>query len=264
MDNRRQSRLIAFLALLAGFAIAGVAAWQFQKNPSSPNNRAVLVGVAVFLIVDIIVIATFLGVRASKNRRKEWEAKADTLGDAVDLDFNHEPPKEFHHDFLFLPEIKKSGKTNHLATGEIAGRQATFFEHAYVVSTGETTYTVSHCVYTTDAPHWPDLTVRMRNLFSQFFFKLGRRKGLLLDDPKFNLAFVVECDDEPFAVTILTPAIQTFMLEKPTVRWRITQGRVFLIYRGALKLDRMPSAVDRLSRFWSHVPPEVEAWQSLP
>lgn len=261
MNDRRQTRLIAFLALLAGLMIAGAVAWILQQNPGAPNNRAIMAGVAVFVIVDFIVILAILLTRASKRRREEWQEKADTLGDAIDLDFDHEPPKEYHKGFLFLPEIKKSGKTNHLATGEIAGRPALFFEHSYVVSTGQTTYTVSHCVYATDAPDWPELHVAPRHAISRLFFKLGRRKGLLLDDPRFNLAFVVDCDDEPFAVTILTPKMQAFMIEKPTVRWRILKGRVHLVYRGPLKLDRMPSSVDRMSRFWSHVPPEVEGWQ---
>jgi len=262
MHTRRQFRIIAMLSLFTALAIGAVVIWQYQQHPVAPTQRWIYIGVGAFLLIDVLAVIIFLGVRAAKQRREEWQEKADALGDAIDLDFDHEPPKEFHRDFLYLPEIKKSGKTNHLARGEIAGRPALFFEHAYVVSTGETTYTVSHSVYATDAPGWPELTVRPRNLFSQFFFKLGRRKGLLLDEPKFNLAFVVECDDEPFAVTILPPVMQVFMLENPTARWRITHGKVFLIYRGPLKLDRMPASVDRMSRFWSHVPPEVEAWQA--
>ena len=71
---------------------------------------------------------------------------------------------------------------------------------------------------------------------------------------------MVGADDEAFAVTLLSPEMQSFLLEKPEVRWRIRNGEVCLIYSGDLKPARIGASIDRLRRFWSLVPPELDAW----
>ena len=256
--KRRAITIAAVIIVVMGIAL--IIAARAGQTPSIQGNRGLFFAIAASVLVAVVSVIILIA-RAQKRRTKQWRERADTLGDSIDLDFEHDPPKHFHRDFTFLPEIKKSGKTNHLARGSIAGRTAIFFEHSYVVSTGQHTTTVFHCVYATEAPDWPLLSVTPRGPFSKLFRKLGRRKGLLLDDPNFNHAFIVRCDDEPFAVTLLTPEMQRFMLEKTNTRWRITHEKIFLIYKGALKLKRMPVSVDRLARFWSHVPPEVEAWE---
>lgn len=257
MKNRAITIAVVIFVVMG---IALILAARAGQTPHIKGNRGLFFSIATIMLVAFVIVI-ILGVRASRHGARQWREKADTLGDSIDLDFDHDPPKHFHRDFTFLPEIKKSGKTNHLAHGSIAGRTAVFFEHSYVVSTGQHTTTVFHCVYTTQAPDWPRLSITPRGPFSKLFRKLGRRKGLLLDDPNFNHAFIVRCDDEPFAVTLLTPGMQRFMLEKTNVRWRITHEKIFLIYKGALKLKRMPVSVDRLARFWSNVPPEVETWE---
>lgn len=260
-----QRHRIAIVFVFIGLAAAVVASLFFKQNPGQTpqitGNALPLVSIGIAVATIIAVFVVVLAIRASKQRRGLWQEKADTLGDAIDLDFDHEPPKHFHRDFTYLPEIVKPGKTNRLARGAIADHPAVFFEHSRVVSTGESTYTIYHCVYATDAPEWPELSVTPRNIISKLLRKFGVRKGVLLDDPAFNQAFVVRCEDEPFAVTLLTPEMQSFMLEKTNTRWRCTHGKVFLIYKGGLKLDRMPVSVDRLARFWSHVPPQVQAWE---
>jgi hypothetical protein len=260
-----QRHRIAIFFVLAALVAALVAGRLFRQNPGRAPGAAgapwplIAIGIAVAVVFAVFVV--ILVIRASKQRNELWQQRADTLGDTIDLDFDHDPPKHFHRDFTFLPEIVKTGKTNRLARGVIADHPAVFFEHSRVVSTGETSHTIVHSVYATEAPDWPELGVTPRNIISKLLRHVGVRKGVLLDDPAFNHAFVVRCEDEPFAVTLLTPEMQAFMLGKTTSRWRCAHGRVFLIYKGALKLERMPVSVDRLARFWSHVPTEVQAWE---
>jgi len=264
MDNRKALIAIALLGALLAMAVAlfmaGGGGGPSPGALGSPQKQTFLLIVAVIGLIAIAFVVFYIRT-VSRVRRKDWQDRADAIGDAVNLDFEQDIPKNFHRDFTFLPEIKKSGKTSRLARGSIAGHAALFFEHYYVVSTGQTTQTIYHCVYSTEAPNWPQCSVTPRGPISKLLRKLGRRKGLLLDDPAFNDAYVVNCEDEPFAVTLLTPEMQRFMLEKTNTRWRILRGRVFLVYRGRLKLERMPVSVNRLERFWSHVPREVQAWE---
>jgi len=259
MENRKT---ILLFAVLSGLIAAAGTLFLIQNQP--PGLRS---GPGIYIIagaivgIGVLVVLIKLCIRESKRRKQAWLEKAEALEDIIELDFDHEPPRDFHREFTFLPEIGKSGKTNRLARGSIADREALFFERSYTQSTGQSTVTIYHCVYSAEAPNWPELSVTPRNPFSKFLRTLGRRKGLLLDDPDFNHAFVVKCEDEPFAVTLLTPEMQRFMLGNTATIWRITHNRVFLIYKGQLKLDRMPTSVDRLKRFWSFVPKEVEAWE---
>ncbi len=262
-----EKRKTIFIAmLLAATLAAAVGVFFATGSGQGPNvignsRKMTFIAVVAMILIAGFAVAILAERGVLQRRKKAWLEEADALDDTLTLDFNTDPPKEFHKDYVYLPEIKKSGKTHRLAQGTIANHNATFFEHRYVVSTGQSTHTVVHCVYAADAPAWPELSVTPRQPLSKLMRALGWRKGLLLDDPKFNQSFVVRCEDEPFAVTLLTPEMQQFMLGKLNARWRITHNKVFLIYRGALKLDRMPASIDRMATFWSHVPQQVEAWQ---
>ena len=86
------------------------------------------------------------------------------------------------------------------------------------------------------------------------------RLPLLLEDARFNHRFKIRTHDDDFAITLLTPEMQTFMLTKTTVRWRLGAGHVCLVYGGKLKPARMEASLDRLRGFWSNVPVELESW----
>jgi len=260
MEHRR----LIFVSTLIGLVIAGaVVLLVMGPGVGGPGRSATIpiVGLVVTAGLVMVVVFVMLAVRTHKRQQLRFRARAEELGESVGLKFDHDPEKGFHRRYTFLPEVKKSGKTTRLARGEIAGWPALFFEHSYIVSTGQTTVTVYHCVYATDAPNWPDVHVTPRHPLSKLLRAVGIRRGMLLDDPNFNHAFTVKTDDEPFAVTLLTPDVQRLMLENTRVRWRFTRERVFTVYKGQLKLDRMPLTIDRLERFWSLVPPEVRAWE---
>ena len=90
--------------------------------------------------------------------------------------------------------------------------------------------------------------------------KLGRQPRLAVENPVFNLRFKLKTDDDDFAIALLSPEMQEFMLTKTTAWWRLVGGRVFLIYSGTLKSARMASSLQRMRRFWELVAPELEAW----
>ncbi len=129
-----------------------------------------------------------------------------------------------------------------------------------MVSTGQTTVQVSHTIYAVEAPAWPATQIAARNWAGRLFRKLGRPTGLELDDPEFNRRFRLKTDDEDFAIALLSPEMQAFMLSKTSVKWRITPGRLCMIYNGTLKAGRMEASLQRLQRFWGLVPAELEAW----
>ncbi len=57
--------------------------------------------------------------------------------------------------------------------------------------------------------------------------------------------FKVKASDEDFALMLLSPMMQQFLVEKTNVTWHLNQGRVCLVYNGSLKFDRLEASVRR-------------------
>ncbi len=188
--------------------------------------------------------------------------KRSAIEVAEDLGFSYRKKGEkgFAAGFSDLREIPKRSTIKHVIEGELDGRPLVAFESSYVVSTGQTTMVIAHTVYAAGAPDWPATHVTPRNFFARILMKLGRTRGLALENPDFNLRFKVKTDNEDFAIALLSPEMQAFLLEKTGARWRIGRGRVCLIYSGTLKAARIEASLDRMRRFWALVPPELEAW----
>jgi len=167
---------------------------------------------------------------------------------------------EFRARFNFLVAVPRGASIRHIYEGSLDGRPLEVFQSSYMVFTGQVMVQISHTIYTVEAPAWPATQIAARNWFGRLFRKLGRPTGLQLDDPEFNRRFRLKTDDEDFAIALLSPDMQAFMLSKMSVKWRITAGRLFMIYSGTLKADRMEVSLQRLRRFWELVPTELEAW----
>ncbi len=168
--------------------------------------------------------------------------------------------KQFRARFAHLGEVPRGATIKHVMAGHLDGRPAVFFEATYMVSTGQMVVPVAHTIYTVESPAWPATHVTPRNLFWRLAVKLGRQPRLAMENPAFNLRFKLKTDDDDFAIALLSPEMQEFMLTKTTARWRIVGSRVCLIYAGTLKSSRMESSLQRMRGFWELVAPELEAW----
>ncbi len=195
--------------------------------------------------------------RRGKGRKTaSHELDAERLG----LTYRGKGDKEFRSRFSFLVAVPRGASIRHVYEGLLDGRPIEVFQSSYMVSTGQTMVQVSHTIYAVEAPAWPATQIAARNWFGRLIHKLGRPRGLELDDPEFNRRFRLKTDDEDFAIALLSPDMQAFMLSKTSVKWRITPGRLCMIYNGTLKADRLEASLQRLQRFWALVPTELEAW----
>lgn len=162
--------------------------------------------------------------------------------------------------FRDLSEIPRNAKIRHVLQGVLDGRGLAILEASYMVYAGHTMMQVSNTVYAADAPAWPSTLLSPRGLFGRLAFRMGRASGLMLESQEFNARFVVKTDEDDFAIALLSPEMQAFMLTKTRVRWRIGGGRVCLIYEGGLKAGRIEASLHRMRTFWSLVPPELHEW----
>ncbi|MBL4590620.1 MAG: hypothetical protein JKY96_01535 [Phycisphaerales bacterium] len=118
---------------------------------------------------------------------------------------------------------------------------------------------VTEVYYAMPAPdEWPKVQVRARRgILARYNYKRGRRRGLMLDDENFNQAFKVTTSNEDFAIMLLSPAVQEYMLRKRTVDWSVGEGTIKLWYRGSLKKSRIKRAVERLVGFHELIAEEL-------
>ena len=219
--------------------------------PIPPLILAVLVS-AILGVAMWVVISR----RGKGPRRASRELKAQEFG----LTYKGKGDKEFRARFSFLAAVPRGASIRHVYEGSLDGRPIEVFQSSYMVSTGQAMVQISHTIYAVEAPAWPATQIAARNWFGRLFRKLRRPSGLELDDPEFNRRFRLKTDDEDFAIALLSPDMQAFMLSKTSVKWRITPGRLCMIYNGALNVDRMEASLQRLQRFWELVPTELESW----
>lgn len=219
----------------------------------------VLIAVAVAAIVGVIILVTAIR-RWERSRNAEGMASALNI-DVTDLEPIPEATKTLRARYADLPGLNKMRGTVKAAyRADLDGRRLTVFHHNFTTMAGNTPIVIDHTVYACDAPDWPTVKIAPRRLISRLAMKFGRASGLMVENERFNKTFWVGTDDEPFAVTLLSPQMQAFLLERRDLRWRIRAGEVALIYKGSLKPQRVGASIARLRRFWSLVPPELDAW----
>jgi len=219
--------------------------------------------IAAVLVLGVVAIVLLLMiVRGATNaaRRRRTETLTNALGDFEAIpDAN----KALRKRYADLPGLSRAGGRIRAAyRAELDGRALTIFHHNLTTAAGNTPIVIDHTVYACEAPAWPTMTIRPRHGLVRLAFRFLRPRGLLLDDPQFNRVYRVAAEDDAFAVTFLSPEMQRFLLAKPTLRWRVGRAEVCMIYRGPLKPARVGASLDRLRRFWSLVPPELEAWEA--
>jgi len=216
-----------------------------------PLILAVLVAVVLGAAMWVVVFK-----RGKGRKTGSRELEAQRLG----FTYTGKGDKEFRARFSFLAAVPRGASIRHVYEGSLDGRPIEVFQSSYMVSTGQSMVQISHAIYAVQAPDWPATQIAARNWFGRLVRKLGGPRGLELDDPEFNRRFRLKTDDEDFAIALLSPEMQAFMLSKTSAKWRITPGRLCMIYNGTLNADRMEASLQRLQRFWALVPPELEAW----
>lgn len=132
------------------------------------------------------------------------------------------------------------------------------YERTAMIPNGMTvTPTVYETFYILPAPDWPKVRIRARRGLARVFYRFGRRPGLVLDDERFNAAFRVDSEDDEFAILLLRPELQAFLLEKTNVDWSAGRGAIKLFYRGRLRRDRVDRSLERLRRFRDGIDDEL-------
>ena len=252
------SRFAVGIAVTLAAALA-VGVVVVMQSGGGGRTRMVLIPALTALFTVIAAVAAVAGAGRS-SRKGPRRGRAEVAANDFGLSYLAKADKSFRSAFGELPELPRNATVKHVMTGDLDGRPITVFESSYMIYTGQTMMQVAYTVYAVEAPDWPNTHITRRNWFGRMALKLGRQPGLLLDNPQFNSRFKVRTENDDFAIALLSPEMQAFMLQKMNVRWRINDGRVCLCYSGTLKPQRLTASLERMRQFWSLVPDELEAW----
>ena len=236
-----RSRNIAII-LAASALVAGVVVFMMMGSGTNGGGslRLSLPLVAIALI-GFVLLAVMLLWGGGLLSRMAGRGKSSKTQQARDFGFSYESKGEtaFRRGFSDLPGIPDGGKAKHVMRGSIGERPAVIFEHTYLVYNGSTMMPVNHTILSTASPNWPELSIAPRSWLSRLAERFGWESGFHLENAEFNNRFKVKTADEDFALMLLSPEMQHFILDKPGVWWNIKPGRLCLIYNGPLRFGRL-------------------------
>lgn len=258
MDERSSSRTwLVLAAVVAGiFAIGAIISFQGANGAGSGGSSIPIRTIAILSVISILLVAMIGGVTLrSRMKSRTPKLRIPDVATSLGLEYTEKADAGFGATIKGIPRISWKATNQHVIRGWVAERAFMAFENYYMVYTGHATIPVHHTVLTLGAPgDWGTVQVVPRNAMSRFTHRLGVGRGLQLDSDQFNSTFKVDTDNESFAIVLLSQAMQAFLLEKPSVAWRVEPGRISLVYRGKMRADRLEQAMQRLAQFWAHVP----------
>ncbi len=251
----RGTILVAIVLTALVLAAIGVGALT-----NKPQIAVILIAVMAGGLLCVLVLRVLR--RSLRSAAGEADRPKAAAAAALGLTLIEKPDKQLLHHFADLGVIKRHGSLKHVMHGLLDDRRLLVFQHTYHIHTGQASIPIVQTVYACEAPNWPELRITPRTFWNLLALRFGYGRGLTLESAAFNRTFKLACDDEDFAITLVNPAMQEFLLDKPSARWIISGGELCLVYRGALRLDRMPASVERIRQFWSLVPVELNEWVS--
>lgn len=219
---------------------------------------------AVAVVASIPLFITGGGRMVARSRAKNLRSLA-SLGIRATYDI---PKGEKARAFAPLNHLKKTlryaerGLTAFAEAivpttrGEVEVR---LYHHTYTVSSGNHTQTVRHWVATAPAPdHWPELRLSNEHFIAKLVKTFGG-KDLELDDADFNERWIVQCDNEDFAIVALPPAVQDLLADAPRHEtWVIGHGLVTCLHVGVHKDQDIRQLADRVATVRAMIPSELD------
>ena len=146
-------------------------------------------------------------------------------------------------------------------TSQIDDHEVTLISHRTLRRMGKSVETVYTMIVSVECPAaWPGFRLTGGTLFSRIAAAAGF-KDLKVENATFNKRWNIRTDDEGFAILVLTPEMQEWLLEAPKKEsWTILEGHLVCAWHRRLKPKDVDQFVHRVTEFRRHLPPELDAW----
>lgn len=224
--------------------------------------------ITIIALASALVIITLAWVIITRVIRYHKEQRAELLQLAAEMGLqlvNEKPPAN-----AFEPKPKHAAqlsmqKSNYrmlfAGTLGLTGPVGRIFQHQYVVSTGQSTFTIRHRVATIDIPKdWPTTRICSRRKGKLRFGIWKKKQPLELESKEFNRRFIVKSLDAGFALLLVDPELQAALLTIPkeiALAFHIENGQLNYLEKGALNRNSLHLLIDRLQLFCTTIPQEL-------
>lgn len=224
-------------------------------------------------IIGIVVVVFVLAYRHELARRRSLMALlAERRFKPV------ERPTRQQKDDAFAPfdglgDMRHGGRGIRWLASQPRGRgEIRMIEHAYTVSTGKSSHTVVNtCIAAIgardrSAAGWPLLRLSGESVLDRLGEKLGGKPDVKLDDEAFNRRWRVRCDDDGFAIAVLSPEVQTILAKADAAEWWGFGGPSNLVCigrRGSADARVLDGMLARLESVIEAMPAEARAGLGL-
>jgi hypothetical protein len=221
--------------------------------------------IVFFMFGGLVVGIVILILAARIANRKRLEALASLFHQLGD---NYWPkPTEQQRAEAFSgigsPQTLKHGakKVKWAAQTHSQGPGTWIVEHSYTVSVGNHHQVVTHVVASAPIQSWTQEWVSLRVARQTLGGKLSVMMGgvdIRLDDPVFNKAFRVQAESEEFALLLLTPQVQQWLLAMPKA-WALEAGSGVLrvLHRGSSDAEIVAQLIAAPRMILSMTTPEL-------
>ena len=264
-DSRRNVRFLFALLMFESILIGGLIFAFSRKMIPMP---AFLIAVPLVSLPTIIGILLFAS-RVRKQQRAELQAALGELGcQTVDTKTRDDKAAAFEP-FSACKALRYGAKgVRTAAAGTVDGYEVRLLQHAYTVSTGQSSTTIVHTGVATPVPHgWPRVVLTGEHLGHKIagLFGKGDKK---LEDEAFNKAWHIEPEAnasgaaDEFTVLLLAPEVQAFLTPKPRGEsWAIGRGWMICLRQGSTKPERLKELTRRVVELRRMLPPELDAFE---
>ena len=190
---------------------------EILAQSSSNRSPPLLVFVIVPAAVVLILMAIALGNRLTRKRREDvvrhlsgkgWTARVAPAKKKMDAEFLAQSAAALSA----FPELASRPEgTAWLAFRTTARGVVTLLEHEYATGGGKNRQIHRRTMASVQiGGEMPELTVKEHGIFKKIGELLGV-KDIALDNEAFNARYRVWCEDETFAVLLLTPEVQAML-----------------------------------------------------
>ncbi len=226
------------------------------------SSRQLLIGLIITIAV-VVAIGAIISSRVARKKRRELLERLAKRGWRVD-----DRPSGPARDEAFAPfeglSIRRGAKAVRASlVGEIDGTEVRVIEHRYTESSGNSSRTIRHIgVAIRCPPAWPDLRLAHENLGTKLISMLAG-KDLQMENDEFNKRWRIKADDEDFAVLVLNPSVQSWLMRDDSSEiWSIADGWLACARRDRLREEAFDRIAKRPLELLGMLPPELDAYET--
>ncbi len=231
---------------------------------------------AVLLIAGIaglVVVIIAASVIRDRRRRQAISKLLSSHGFTLRSRPDREAQRREFEPFGDVSHLRHGAKgVRWSAAGTLDGVDIRIIEHSYVVSTGKTSHAVVNvCVAAvgragTGGGAWPLLRLGVEGWFHRIGEKVGLKPDIRVESEEFNRRWRVRCDDEGFALAVLSPSVQAAMMTCDAKDWwSIGGSRGVLCHgrTGTVNAPALGAMLHRLREVARALEPEVRSGLGL-